>query len=168
MLYTVLVACCLRAAAACTRTVSATDSELVLHLCAAQSLLKLSYKKAALAYMTCYCTAVKLKQFHIHTATHTYNNKQDKDKRGTVTRLQWANGLKLVLQLDVPFLSYLDRLADVDADGNVNYTNFLERYRVQVSACVHARSHCVYYSTLYVHTYTYYHCALLKHVQSVE
>ncbi|KAG5179686.1 serine/threonine protein phosphatase [Tribonema minus] len=59
--------------------------------------------------------------------------RQDKDKRGVVTRLQWANGLKLVLQLDVPFLSYVDRLADVDEDGNINYTNFLERYRVQVS-----------------------------------
>ncbi|CAM9314521.1 unnamed protein product, partial [Phaeothamnion confervicola] len=32
--------------------------------------------------------------------------RQDKERTGTVTRLQWSNGLKLVLQLDVPFLSY--------------------------------------------------------------
>jgi hypothetical protein len=95
----------------------------------------------------CFCShryAAAL-QRHSNNYAHTHGNtqthvKQDKDKRGTVTRLQWANGLKLVLQLDVPFLSYLERLADVDADGNVNYTNFLERYRVQVSvlACIHA------------------------------
>ena len=32
---------------------------------------------------------------------------QDQEKSGTVNKVQWANGLKLVLGLDVPFLSYL-------------------------------------------------------------
>lgn len=32
---------------------------------------------------------------------------QDQSKCGTVSKVQWANGLKLVLQLDVPFLSYV-------------------------------------------------------------
>ncbi|CAM9294698.1 unnamed protein product, partial [Choristocarpus tenellus] len=33
--------------------------------------------------------------------------REDKGKTGRVTKVQWANGLKLVLQLDVPFLSYV-------------------------------------------------------------
>lgn len=32
---------------------------------------------------------------------------QDQGRTGTVSKVQWANGLKLVLQLDVPFLSYV-------------------------------------------------------------
>lgn len=32
---------------------------------------------------------------------------QDRTKSGRVSKVQWANGLNLVLQLDVPFLSYV-------------------------------------------------------------
>lgn len=32
---------------------------------------------------------------------------QDRQKSGSISKVQWANGLKLVLQLDVPFLSYV-------------------------------------------------------------
>lgn len=32
---------------------------------------------------------------------------QDRAKSGTVSKVQWANGLKVVLNLDVPFLSYV-------------------------------------------------------------
>ncbi|CAB1105840.1 unnamed protein product [Ectocarpus sp. CCAP 1310/34] len=59
--------------------------------------------------------------------------REDRTKSGRVSKVQWANGLNLVLQLDVPFLSYVDRLAEVEEDGSINYTKFLERYRVQVS-----------------------------------
>ncbi|CAM9253745.1 unnamed protein product, partial [Laminaria digitata] len=59
--------------------------------------------------------------------------REDKEKSGTVNKVQWANGLKLVLGLDVPFLSYVDRLTEVEESGVINYTRFLERYRVQVS-----------------------------------
>mmetsp|Transcript_35609 Transcript_35609/g.61601 ORF Transcript_35609/g.61601 Transcript_35609/m.61601 type:complete len:900 (+) Transcript_35609:141-2840(+) len=59
--------------------------------------------------------------------------RQDKDRTGTVTRMEWAQGLKLVLQLDLPFLSYQDRLAEVEDDGSINYGKFLERYRVEMA-----------------------------------
>ncbi|CAM9129165.1 unnamed protein product [Discosporangium mesarthrocarpum] len=59
--------------------------------------------------------------------------REDKKKTGRISKVQWANGLKLVLQLDVPFLSYVERLVDVEDDGTINYTKFLERYMVQVN-----------------------------------
>eukprot|EP00904_Undaria_pinnatifida_P006940 jgi/Undpi1/3376/HiC_scaffold_15.g06749.m1 len=59
--------------------------------------------------------------------------REDREKSGTVTKVQWANGLKLVLNLDVPFISYVERLTEVEESGLINYTKFLERYRVQVS-----------------------------------
>ncbi|CAN0114314.1 unnamed protein product [Pylaiella littoralis] len=59
--------------------------------------------------------------------------RQDQTKSGRVSKVQWANGLNLVLQLDVPFLSYVERLAEVEEDDSINYTKFLERYRVQVT-----------------------------------
>jgi len=58
--------------------------------------------------------------------------RQDKERKGTVTRMEWAQGMKLVLQLDLPFLSYQERLVDLEPDGTVNYSNFLERYKVEV------------------------------------
>mmetsp|Transcript_28813 Transcript_28813/g.36128 ORF Transcript_28813/g.36128 Transcript_28813/m.36128 type:complete len:885 (+) Transcript_28813:145-2799(+) len=59
--------------------------------------------------------------------------RQDKKRNGTISRMEWAQGLKLVLQLDLPFLSYQERLAELEPDGTINYGKFLERYRVEMA-----------------------------------
>ena len=52
---------------------------------------------------------------------------------GRISRLQWAEGMRLVLELDLPWLAYCDDLADSEADGLINYSKFLERYRIELS-----------------------------------
>ena len=51
---------------------------------------------------------------------------------GTVSRLQWAQGLTTVLNLGLPFLHFQPRLAMLDGDGRINYTRFLERYKIEM------------------------------------
>lgn len=47
---------------------------------------------------------------------HRLIARQDRSKSGCLTKVQWANGLKLVLQLDLPFLSYLVRHLVIHSD----------------------------------------------------
>jgi protein phosphatase len=56
----------------------------------------------------------------------------DAAKTGTVSKVQWANALKTVLSLDIPFLSYAHRLVEAEADGNINYAKFIERFRIEM------------------------------------
>ena len=49
---------------------------------------------------------------------------------GCVSVVNWAEGLHDCLGLDLPFLSYRDRLVKVEEDGNVNYVRFLKSHRV--------------------------------------
>jgi protein phosphatase len=60
-------------------------------------------------------------------------SRTDSEKTGCVTRAKWAEGLRLVLQMDLPFLSYLEHLAEVEPDGTINYSKFLERHRVEMA-----------------------------------
>lgn len=52
----------------------------------------------------------------------------DKLHTGTVSRVEWADALKTVLKLDLPFMRLCNDLATVQADGRINYRAFLDRY----------------------------------------
>lgn len=56
----------------------------------------------------------------------------DTQKNGLVSKVQWANALKSVLSIDIPFLSYSHRLVDIEQDGSVNYAKFIERFRIEM------------------------------------
>ncbi|KDO21505.1 hypothetical protein SPRG_12469 [Saprolegnia parasitica CBS 223.65] len=60
-----------------------------------------------------------------------YFTQHDQEANGKVPRLVWAEALKSVLGLDLPFLLYQAKLADTDADNLVNYSKFLSRYRIE-------------------------------------
>jgi protein phosphatase len=61
-----------------------------------------------------------------------YFTQHDQEHNGFVSRLVWVDALKSVLQLDLPFLLYQSKLADVDdATGRINYSQFLARYRIE-------------------------------------
>ena len=49
-------------------------------------------------------------------------------------RLEWAEVMRSVLQLDLPFLGYQPKLAELTRDGRINYTQFLDRYRIKMRA----------------------------------
>ena len=51
-----------------------------------------------------------------------YFTKNDEAKLGMVSRLVWAEGLKSVLKLDLPYLTYQSRLAELEGNGMINYT----------------------------------------------
>ncbi|KDO21509.1 hypothetical protein SPRG_12473 [Saprolegnia parasitica CBS 223.65] len=53
------------------------------------------------------------------------------DAPGHVSRLAWADALKTVLGLDVPFLLYQPKLTETEVDGRINYSRFLSRYRIE-------------------------------------
>lgn len=64
-----------------------------------------------------------------------YFTQHDQEHNGTVPRLVWADALKSVLQLDLPFLTYQPRLANMNEDtGAINYSRFLARYRIENDA----------------------------------
>ncbi|KAF1331731.1 Serine/threonine-protein phosphatase, partial [Globisporangium splendens] len=64
-----------------------------------------------------------------------YFTQHDQEHNGTVPRLVWAEALKSVLQLDLPFLTYQPRLANMNEDtGTINYSRFLARYRIENDA----------------------------------
>ena len=56
----------------------------------------------------------------------------DASRTGRVTPQQWADGMRQVLELDLPFQHYQARLLDADADGGIDYAAFLERYEVAI------------------------------------
>ncbi|KAH9142964.1 hypothetical protein AeRB84_012998 [Aphanomyces euteiches] len=60
-----------------------------------------------------------------------YFTQVDQQRNGRVPRLVWADTLKNVLKLDLPFLLYQTKLADAEADKSINYSKFLSRYRIE-------------------------------------
>ena len=64
--------------------------------------------------------------------------RMDKEGDGLISRLQWAEGLKAVLQLNIPFLEFqgylgLPKLGVHGVQqGMVDYMSFLERYRINL------------------------------------
>lgn len=42
-----------------------------------------------------------------------FYNQADNKKTGKISKLEWANGMRSVLQLDLPFLSYCTKLTNV-------------------------------------------------------
>ena len=52
------------------------------------------------------------------TPAHTCMQPQGK---GKVSKLEWAEGLRAVLDVDIPFLSYAGRLVEEEADSSINY-----------------------------------------------
>jgi protein phosphatase len=65
-----------------------------------------------------------------------YFTQHDEEHNGTVPRLIWAEALRSVLQLDLPFLTYQPKLADLvdESAGRINYSQFLARYRIENDA----------------------------------
>ncbi|KAG7396038.1 serine threonine-protein phosphatase [Phytophthora boehmeriae] len=65
-----------------------------------------------------------------------YFTQHDDEHNGTVSRLIWAEALRSVLQLDLPFLTYQPKLAALvdDTSGRINYSQFLARYRIENEA----------------------------------
>jgi Ca2+-binding EF-hand superfamily protein/diadenosine tetraphosphatase ApaH/serine/threonine PP2A family protein phosphatase len=61
-----------------------------------------------------------------------YFTQHDTERCGKVSKAIWADALRNVLDIDIPFLNYQPRLADLEADGKINYANFLERYRLKM------------------------------------
>ena len=57
----------------------------------------------------------------------------NEEKNGRVSRVDWATALRNVLGLDLPFISYQLRLAELEEDGSINYAKFLERYRIRMA-----------------------------------
>lgn len=62
-----------------------------------------------------------------------YFTQHDDEQDGSVPRLVWAEALRSVLQLDLPFLTYQSKLAD-ETSGRINYSQFLSRYRIENDA----------------------------------
>jgi protein phosphatase len=62
-----------------------------------------------------------------------YFTQHDSEHCGRVSRVDWATALRNVLALDLPFISYQSRLAELEEDGSINYAKFLERYRIQMA-----------------------------------
>ncbi|CAK4680077.1 unnamed protein product [Aphanomyces euteiches] len=56
-----------------------------------------------------------------------YFTQVDQQRNGRVPRLVWADTLKNVLKLDLPFLLYQTKLADAEADKSINYS----KYRIE-------------------------------------
>lgn len=56
----------------------------------------------------------------------------DSRHTGTVSRVEWADALKTVLKLDLPFMRLVNDLATVDDHGRINYGRFLDRYKIDV------------------------------------
>ncbi|RLN88140.1 hypothetical protein BBJ28_00022065, partial [Nothophytophthora sp. Chile5] len=65
-----------------------------------------------------------------------YFTQHDDEHDGTVSRLVWAEALRSVLQLELPFLTYQPKLAAlVDENSTrINYSQFLARYRIENDA----------------------------------
>ncbi len=53
---------------------------------------------------------------------------------GSISKAAWAEGLRRVLGLELPWLTLLPMLAAVEPSGRVNYPRFLDRYTIAVRA----------------------------------
>ena len=68
-----------------------------------------------------------------------YFTQHDEESTGTCTRPQWAEAMRNVLGLDLPFLSLQPLLCELEPDleragpARINYSTFLERYRMQMT-----------------------------------
>ncbi|ETW00195.1 hypothetical protein H310_07593 [Aphanomyces invadans] len=60
-----------------------------------------------------------------------YFTQHEHEYKGTVPRLVWAEALKSILGIDLPFLLYQTKLADSEPDNTINYSKFLSRYRIE-------------------------------------
>ncbi|KAH9124032.1 hypothetical protein AeMF1_005128 [Aphanomyces euteiches] len=60
-----------------------------------------------------------------------YFTQHENESKGTVPRLVWAEALKSILGMDLPFLLYQTKLADIEPDNSINYSKFLSRYRIE-------------------------------------
>eukprot|EP00002_Diphylleia_rotans_P011827 TRINITY_DN2328_c0_g1_i2.p1 TRINITY_DN2328_c0_g1~~TRINITY_DN2328_c0_g1_i2.p1 ORF type:complete len:659 (+),score=129.79 TRINITY_DN2328_c0_g1_i2:86-2062(+) len=58
---------------------------------------------------------------------------QDKSSIGRVSQAAWANVLKLVIKLDIPWHAFLSNLANLETDGTINYRLFLARYKLHLA-----------------------------------
>ncbi|KAI9905492.1 hypothetical protein PsorP6_014128 [Peronosclerospora sorghi] len=69
-------------------------------------------------------------------ALYWYFTQHELERDGTVPRCVWADALRTVLQLELPFLTYQAKLADVVAQDptRINYSQFLARYRIENEA----------------------------------
>lgn len=52
-----------------------------------------------------------------------YFTQVDVKRTGKISRLEWANALKSVLNLDLPFISYAPKLVDMDDKKMIDYSN---------------------------------------------
>lgn len=53
-------------------------------------------------------------------------------KDGCVSKAIWADGMRTVMNLDLPWSSLCNMLAESEPDGRINYSKFLDRYRIAV------------------------------------
>ena len=65
------------------------------------------------------------------TSLFWYFTQHEAEKKGYVPRLVWAEGLRSVLHLDIPFLNYSKSLVQMSGDLGVNYARFLNRFRIE-------------------------------------
>ena len=49
---------------------------------------------------------------------------------GLITKIQWADGMRQVLNLDLPWLALAPLLVEVESDGRISYARFLDRYHI--------------------------------------
>jgi len=64
--------------------------------------------------------------FYSDRAHHEVSREFD----GTVSKCTWAEGLKTVLALDLPWLGLAPTLASIEPNGRINYSKFLDRYSI--------------------------------------
>jgi Ca2+-binding EF-hand superfamily protein/diadenosine tetraphosphatase ApaH/serine/threonine PP2A family protein phosphatase len=68
----------------------------------------------------------------LKTSLYWFFTNNDKEKSGTVTRIQWVEAMKTLTELDLPFFAYQPKLATLDEKGMINYAVFLERYTIKM------------------------------------
>jgi hypothetical protein len=49
---------------------------------------------------------------------------------GCITKVQWAEGMRTVMNVELPWITLANTLVDFEYDGRINYTRFLDRYRI--------------------------------------
>ena len=60
-------------------------------------------------------------------------SKADRDNTGTISRMKWAEGMRTVMApLDLPWLALSRELVEFEQNGTINYTKFLNRYRIEM------------------------------------
>lgn len=63
-----------------------------------------------------------------------YLTHADTEHIGRVSKLEWADAMRTVLDLELPWMRLATRLADIEVDdGRINYGRFLDRYRIEMS-----------------------------------